>query len=77
MPFICKEIETRIQKVVKHFKKNPDAKRAKVAGDFDVLDFDVLIGRLRSRLENKSSATAIRGVHRRRLTPERDLALEL
>ena len=68
----CKEIETRIQEAIQHVKKNPRAKRAKVARDFNVP-----IGRLRSRLENKPSASSIRGIHRRRLTPEQDLTLEL
>ena len=39
-------------------------------------DFNVPIGRLRSRLENKPSASSIRGIHRRRLTPEQDLTLD-
>ena len=68
----CKEIETRIQEAIQHLKKNPRAKRAK-----ETRDFNVPIGRLRSRLENKPSASSIRGMHRRRLTPEQDLTLEL
>jgi hypothetical protein len=35
------------------------------------------LDRLRSRLENKSSATSIREMHKRRLSPEQDLALKL
>jgi hypothetical protein len=66
------EIEGRIEKAIQHLKKNSNAKRAKVAREFDVP-----LGRLRSRLENKSSLSAIRDVHERRLSSEQDMTLVL
>ncbi len=64
------EIEDRIQQAIEYIKENPDAKRAKVARDFDVSS-----QRLRFRLLEKTPASAVRGMHDRRLTPDQDLAL--
>jgi hypothetical protein len=72
MSSTCKKIETRIQKIIEYLNKNPKAKRAKTAREFDVP-----LDRLRSRLENNPFATSIREMHRRRLSPEQNLALKL
>jgi hypothetical protein len=37
MSFIYSKIEDRIQQAIEYLKENSDAKRAKVARDFDVL----------------------------------------
>lgn len=64
------QIEARIQKAIEHLKKNPDAKRAKVAREFDVP-----LQRLRFRLKGARPMSEVRGVHGRRLSPDQDLAL--
>jgi hypothetical protein len=72
MSFTYSEIEDRIQQAIEYLKENSDAKRAKVARDFDVSS-----QRLRFRLLGKPPASAVREMHGRRLKPDQDLALEL
>jgi hypothetical protein len=72
MSFTYSEIENRIQQAIEYLKENPDAKRAKVARDFDVSS-----QRLRFRLLEKPPASAVREIHDRRLKPDQNLALEL
>jgi hypothetical protein len=70
MSFIYVVIENRIQQAIEYIKKNSDAKRAKVARDFDVS-----LQRLRFRLLEKSFASAVREVHDKRLTSDQNLTL--
>ncbi len=68
--FTYSEIENRIQQAIEYIKENSDAKRAKVARDFDVSS-----QRLQFRLLEKSLASVVREVHDRRLTSDQNLAL--
>jgi hypothetical protein len=70
MSFSYAVIENRIQQAIEYIKKNFDAKRAKVARDFDVS-----LQRLRFRLLEKLFTSAVREVHDRRLTFDQNLAL--
>jgi hypothetical protein len=70
MPDTPQEIEARIQLAIYHLEKNPNAKRAKIARQFDVS-----LQRLRSRLNGAPPASDVRGLHGRRLSPDQDLAL--
>jgi hypothetical protein len=72
MSFTYSEIENRIQQAIEYVKENSDAKRAKVARDFDVSS-----QRLRFRLLEKSFASVVRGMHDRRLKSDQNLALKL
>jgi hypothetical protein len=72
MSFTYAEIEDRIQQAIEYIKENSDAKRATVARDFDVPS-----QRLRFRLLEKPPASAVRGVHDKRLKPDQNLALVL
>lgn len=72
MSIIYKEIEHRIELAVVHMFKNPEAKRAKVARQFDVP-----LQRLRSRLADKPFKSMVRDIHGRRLTSDQYHALKL
>jgi uncharacterized protein YpiB (UPF0302 family) len=72
MSFTYSEIEDRIQQAIEYIKENSDAKRALVARDFDVSS-----QRFRFRLLEKSSASAVREVHDRRLKSDQNLTLVL
>ena len=67
-----KEIEHRIEQAVAHMLKNPEAKRAKVARQFDVP-----LQRLRFRLDGRPSKSTVKSIHGRRLFFDQKLALEL
>ena len=67
-----KATELRIQQAVAYMAKNPEAKRAKVARQFDVP-----VPRLRSRLEGKPSKSQVRGLHLKRLSLDQETALEI
>jgi transposase-like protein len=70
MPSKYAEIETRIEQAVDHLTKNPHAKVARIAREFDVP-----VQRLRRRLRDVQSAINVREMHERRLKPDQNLAL--
>ena len=67
-----KKTEHRIQKAVTYLIKNPEAKQAKVARQFDVPP-----QRLRSRVNGRPSKSLVRGQHNKRLSPDQETALEI
>jgi hypothetical protein len=64
------KIEARIQLAIYHLEKNPNAKRAKIARQFDVS-----LQRLRSRMNDVSLASDVRELHERRLSFDQNLTL--
>jgi hypothetical protein len=68
MSFSYAVMKIRIQQAVKYIKKNLDARRAKVARDFDAS-----LQRIRFRLLEKLFASAVREVHDKKLTFDQNL----
>ena len=67
-----KATEDRIQQAVVYMIKNPEAKRAKVARQFEVPG-----PRFRSRFQGKPSKCQVRGLHKKRLSPDQETALNI
>ena len=63
-------IENRIQKTIDIINTRENSNRAEIAREFDVL-----VQRLRFRLKDHSSASAVRELHNRALKPNQKLAL--